>query len=214
MDIAIELPYAGSIGFMLTVLRSDHIYFDAYENYRKGSYRNRCRIQNANGVLSLSIPLVHGKNQNTPYKDLKICYSQQWQKMHWTGLTSSYRRSPYFEYYEDEFYTFYHTETRYLLDFNQQFFDVICRILKYSPSYDFSETYLNTEELSNKHLLDYRGLHHPKTHKNKVQYDYPPYSQVFSDRMPFIPDLSILDLLFNKGTRSLEYLQECLKLNN
>lgn len=214
MDIVIELPYTGSISFYLSLLQSEKIIFEKHEHYRKGSYRNRCHIQNANGLLSLSIPLVKGKNQHSPIKDVKICYEQNWQKLHWIGLTSSYRRSPYFEYYEDLIYPFYHAKIPYLIDYNEQFFEVISKIIGLSFTYSFTEKYENSEELSLKKMGDFRGIHHPHKDKNKIYFSYLSYLQVFSDRMPFLENLSILDLIFNRGPKSRIYLEECLKLNN
>ncbi len=214
MNIVIELPYTGSVGFYLSLMRSKTIFFEKYENYRKGSYRNRCHIQNANGMLALSLPLVKGKNQHIPMKDVKICYDQNWQKMHWVGLTSSYRRSPFFEYYEDLIYPFYHKEIPYLIDFNEQLFEVISKMLNISFSYSFTEKYEEKITLEQKNILDYRSIHHPNEAKSSIGFQFLPYLQVFSDRMAFMEDLSILDLIFNKGPRSAQYLNECLKLNN
>ncbi len=133
--------------------------------------------------------------------------------MHWTGL-SSYRRSPFFEYYEDLIYPFYHTEISYLLDYNIQYFEVIGKILDISLPFAFTQKYEDNELLSTKMIEDFRGLHHPHNDKNKVNFSYLSYLQVFSDRMPFMENLSILDLLFNRGPKSSNYLYECLKLNN
>lgn len=196
-DSVFSLYYAAPISFYSHLIQKEHITFDLGEHFRKGSYRNRCCIAGANGKLTLSIQLKKGKNQSTPMKDVRICYDHPWQKNHWDSLCSAYRRSPFFEYYEDEFSGFYKNNYEKLADFNLSIHETIMRLLRADVKTSLSENYI----LPSDDWSDYRKLYETQNH-----YPTPRYLQVFEDRNGFLEDLSILDLLFNKGNKSLEYL--------
>ena len=105
METVFSSVYAGNLDYFSCLLKADKISIDIHENYIKQSFRNRCEIYGANGKLSLIIPTV--RKGNTPQKDVRIDYGQNWQKIHWKSLESSYRSSPYFEFYEDKFIHLY-----------------------------------------------------------------------------------------------------------
>ena len=101
-SILIESQYIGACSYWNILLKSSAITIDKEEHYTKRSYRNRAHILGANGLLRLSIPLERGKQQHSKMKDVRISYNERWQDLHWQSFTSAYRRSPFFEYYEDE----------------------------------------------------------------------------------------------------------------
>ncbi|MFN8282004.1 MAG: WbqC family protein [Chitinophagales bacterium] len=200
--ILVEAQYVGALSYWKQLLLADKIIMDQHEHYVRRSYRNRCHILGANGLLRLSIPLERGKNQHDAMKDVRISYNEDWQKLHWQSVTSAYRRSPYFEFYEDHFIKFYENKFSFLLDYNIEILHKIASILKVSLSIELTEKYVNTADFEG---LDLRSQILPA---KKSMLTFAEYPQVFSDRFPFEKDLSMLDLLFNKGTMSLDYLQK------
>jgi hypothetical protein len=167
----------------------------------KRSFRNRAHILGANGLLRLSIPLETGKHQHSAMKEVRISYNQPWQKIHWQSLTSAYRRSPYFEFYEDKIRHLYTEPTEFLLGYNKAFITAIAGILKTELVIEDAGSYKATMEGE---VKDLRSFIVP----GKTLSGLNPYTQVFSDRFPFESDLSVLDLLFNLGPESRDYLED------
>jgi len=198
--------YLPPIAYWYFLSKDENPVIDIYEHFVKQTYRNRCEIYGANGKLSLTIPLVK-ENEHTPIKNRKISYAENWQKNHWKSIESAYRSSPYFEYYEQEFYDFFHKKDfELLVDFNTALMQKIMEILELSVPLKFSEKYIenvNTEE-------DLRLLTPKKELKILV---FPRYIQVFENKKGFIPNLSILDLLCNEGPQSVNYLQSIKRTN-
>ena len=135
-------------------------------------------------------------------KDVRISYNERWQELHWHSMVSAYSRSPYFDYYEDHLKKFYEQKFELLIDYNFQFMLTIASILKVDLSVKFTEKYFSKDEFFG---TDYRSFILPN---KKSEINFSAYPQVFSDRFPFEADLSILDVLFNKGTTSVEYLSK------
>lgn len=172
------------------------------EHFPKQTYRTRASIHSANGKLDLIIPVKKGEKGrgHTPMKDVRISYEADWQRLHWMSLQTAYRTSAFFEFYEDELVRFYEERYAFLLDYNIAIFDVLTRLLKLDVRWDFTNTY----ETVHDDMIDLRSCIHPKT--AAVDGDLKPYYQVFSGRNGFLPDLSIVDLLFNQGPQSKNYL--------
>ncbi|WP_442587149.1 WbqC family protein [Pedobacter sp. AW31-3R] len=170
------------------------------EHFPKQTYRNRTRIYSPNGKLDLFLPVIKGSKFHTKVKDVKISYDFKWQRLHWLSIESCYRNSAYFEYYEDEFVTFYEKKYDYLFDYNLELFQWVLKQLKKNTELQFTEEYI--KELPPE--SDFRT----KLHFKNPEYTVPvkPYFQVFEDRMGFLPNLSIVDLLFNQGPQSKHYL--------
>lgn len=201
MQIIIESQYIGCARYWSLLVQSEHIVLDQHEHYVKRSYRNRAHILGANGLLKLSVPLEHGKQQRSILKDVRISYQENWQKNHWQSLVSAYRRSPFFEYYEDNFRKLYQTEYEFLFEYNYAYLVQIAKLLNVNLFVSFSVNYQPKSVFQG---LDCRNKFLPQ---QTLSLDFPKYTQVFSDRFDFIPDLCVLDVLFNLGTRSVEYLK-------
>lgn len=184
-------------------MNTDLVVMDVHSHYRKGSFRNRTQIMGPNGLLNLSVPLIKGKFQHTPFGKVRVSYAENWRKDHWMSIITSYRRSAYFEYYEDEFQPIYQQEFEYLFQLNQACMDVINRLLKLDIEFRLSDRYYAEGQWQG---TDLREQFHPNPNKLKHAVQFPDYPQVFMDRMDFLPNLSILDLLFNLGPRAKEYL--------
>jgi len=192
--------YAGNLDFYSCLLKADQVSIDVHENYVKQSYRNRCEIYGANGKLALIIPIT--RSSNTPMKEVKIDYDQNWQKIHWKSLESSYRSSPYFEFYEDKFIHLYEQKNiHYLVDFNMELLNIFLKLLDLEIELSYTDSY--EKEIKNK--LDLRSLIHPKMGTSQY-YNENKYIQVFEEKMGFIPNLSIYDLVFNEGPAAVNIL--------
>jgi len=191
------------------------IYIEACENYQKQSYRNRCRFYAADGVQTLSFPVVHeGGTHKHPVSEVKIDYSTPWLIQHERAIVSAYRTSAYFEYYQDELFAVLNSRPERLLDLNMSllrfFVDKIgikadIRLTSvYSP--DGTLTGPDGEVLD---CEDLREVIHPKR-PNSILKDLSlekPYFQVFAPKYGFKEDLSVMDLLFNEGPDSILYLK-------
>jgi len=195
--------YLGPIQYYQKLKLYEQCIVEYHENFIKQTYRSRCNIYSPNGLLTLSIPLEK-RNKRQIVKDVKISYEYNWQLLHWRSLESSYRRSPFFEYFEDDFYPYYHEKKYdYLIDFNEALQQEILGLIKLKPNYSFSTSYVS----SPKNTDDYRAIISPKeTLQNDTLFESKPYYQVFEPRHGFIENLSIVDLLFNQGSKVLEYL--------
>ena len=149
----------------------------------------------------LNIPIKHvgGKEGRQLYRNVQIDYSENWKRQHWRTLQTAYRTSPFFEFYEDDLAPLFEKKEKYLLDFNLNTISVICDCLQITFPDKKTKSYLKVVD----NTLDARGLVHSKREKTIEQ---EPYIQVFGDRHGFIENLSILDLLFNEGSRALDYL--------
>lgn len=201
-QILLSSAYLPPIAYIQAIAKSDVAIIDHVEPYCKQSYRNRSIILSGNGPLMLSIPILKCKPQ-TPISEVKIDYKLPWQRTHWRAITAAYNNSPFFLYYQDYFYPFYTKQTTYLTDFNYELIRCVLKLL----SMDAHLSVLSEKEAINEELFtDYRNLIHPKKMLPEELISSAEYYQVFSEKMPFVPNLSILDLLFNKGNQAKNYL--------
>lgn len=192
--------YFPNVAFFSIYGKAKDVVFEFQDNYQKQTYRNRAHICNDRGKHLLSIPIVHtkGADGRQHYKEVKLDNSYPWQRQHWRTLETAYRTSPFFEFYEDEIRPLYEEKSELLIDFNLASIEIICDCLQMDLVKNFTEEYVF------EHRKDFRYLVNAK---KEVPYDFPEYVQVFGDRHGFIPNLSILDVLFNLGPNTLEYLR-------
>ncbi|UPK68600.1 WbqC family protein [Chitinophaga filiformis] len=202
--LLIESQYFPNISFYKTLINHDILLIERYEHYQKVSFRNRCYIAGPNGSILLSVPLARGKNQRTVMKDVRISNDERWQALHWKTLVSAYRRSPWFEYYEDELGRLFTKEVSYLLDWNLMCLEWANKIIGVSTPVTFTDEYHKTYEAGNG-ITDARDTLQPTG--KQVDEDTVRYTQVFQERVGFLPDMSILDLIFCEGKRSIELLR-------
>jgi len=171
-----------------------NILFEQYEYYRKMSFRNRCVIAGANGIINLTVPLEFGRNQKTIMKDVKISDSEAWQKQHWKSIESSYNRAPWFEFYKDELHSLYQKSFSFLADWDLACFE--WSIQKLNLPIKISLTDKFDKEYNAAEYLDFRNKLLPK---NYTGFKAIKYQQVFQEKIGFFPNLSILDILFCEG---------------
>lgn len=202
--IVLHPAYFGSILQFAHLAQAEKVIFENEDNYQKQTYRNRQYIYGANGSLLLNIPIKHTgkKNIRQKYKEVKIEQDFNWQTIHWRSLEAAYRTSPFFEFYEDELIHLFEKEYKFLLDFNYDCYQAVCNCLQLEQTLQKTQEYIHQIEQPN--IIDKRYLINAKL-KPTVKFEH--YTQVFEDKYGFIPNLSILDLLFNEGPNSLNYLE-------
>lgn len=172
---------------------------ELHDFYIKQTIRNRCAVYGANGKLHLTVPKERKSSSKTALKDIKINYDHKWQKEHWQSLMSSYRSSPFFEYFEDEMKDVFLKKHTNLIDLNLEMLHFISSKVGISTEFNFTNTY--NKEVEQNDLRNHKF----------VTSEFPRYIQVFEKKHGFISNLSILDLLFNEGNNAKRYL-ESLKL--
>ncbi len=181
------------------------LYLEAKENYQKQSYRNRCRIYSANGILDLNIPIVHNKGEKIPIQEVQIDYSTPWLLQFKRAVSSAYDSSSFFEYYKDEFFDILDSKPKKLWDLNKVLLEFFIKKIGIKVDFRFTEDWQNIYE----NQEDYRYLISPKK-SNNILKDLKlekPYFQVFAQKYGFISNLSIMDLLFNEGPNSILFLK-------
>jgi len=180
-----EPLYLAPISAYKIYANTENTYFDITQQYQKKSLKNRTYILAANGALRLSIPLIHQGIEHRKYADIKISYAEKWQKDHWNSIISAYRRSPFFEFYEDDLKQFYQSEYEYLYQLNIALHNWINQKID-----------LKKLEIKKQSEQKYQSIIIDKEQTCE------PYLQVFSDRFEFQNNLSIIDLLFNLGSKA------------
>ncbi len=202
LTVLFSTAYLPPIEYIAALINEDFISIEQEENYIKQTFRNRCEIYSANGKISLTIPVNKTKGNHTKTKDIEIDNSVKWQLNHWRALVSAYNHSPFFLFYAEVFEKFYFTKHKYLLDFNHLLLGETMKLLKLNPVIHYTE---NFEKEGDENLRDYRYSFNPKkTSASKMTF----YRQVFTEKFGFIPNLSIVDLIFNTGSDSISYLNQ------
>ena len=178
--MVLPTSFFGPVSWYEQIARaSEPISIEAHENFQKQTLRTRCRIATANGVQTLTVP-VSGSGS---IKDIKISDHNNWRHLHWQALASAYGSSPFFEYYADDIAPFFEKKWDFLFEYNLEITHKMCELL------DIRTEIRLTDE--------YQGCSFNQHNDSK------PYYQVFQSRHGFIPDLSILDLLFNMGPEAI-----------
>ncbi len=208
--VLLSISYFGSIQYFTKFLLYPRRIIEQFDHYTKQTYRNRCRIYGANGMLTLSVPVLKGPHHKTYVRDIRIDYSKNWRKLHRKGIESAYRHSPYFEFYMDEIWSLLDKKHEFLLDLNLEILDYLLEVMEVNGDYSLTDAYLEPGSLP---AVDFREVIHPK----KELADDPcfraePYPQVFAERSGFQENLSLIDLLFNEGPNAVPILERCIRL--
>ena len=198
--------YWPNLHYFFYVLNASIINIEQFDNYSKQSYRNRTQILSANGILNLSIPIKKNKSEKV-LNSIEISYKEDWQKNHWRAITSAYKNSPYFDFFEEDLKVFYSNKYNLLIDYNTDQLKFIIKVLKQKKNIQLTKQYESNPES----VIDLRTIIHPKQSylsdkllANKLDQSY---YQTFENKISFTPNLSILDLLFNKGLHTIDYLK-------
>jgi hypothetical protein len=186
------------------MLVHDKVYIEQYEHFIKQTYRNRYSILSPNGRVDLIVPVEHGRSPGLKIRDVRIAYHTEWQRNHWRTICTAYNNSPWFRDMEDEIKPFYARKWEYLFDFNQAYLKTILDLVGISKEVFLTDGF----EAVPGSFVNFREVISPKKESSRLDPGYiqPPYTQVFSDKFPFVAGLSILDLLFNEGPMAKEKL--------
>lgn len=207
MNSLFSSVYLGNILYYSEFIHGIQSTIECHENYIKQTYRNRCEILSANGRLLLVIPVRKKSGHKQKISEVQIEYAENWQKQHWNTICSSYNSSPYFEYYDYLFEPFYTSKIDKLLDFNLALHKLILKCLNVSDNTNLTTEFSEYEY----NKLDRRKNISPKKMVSLPQITY---YQTFSEKIPFQSNLSIIDLLFNEGPNSLQFLKDFYQKNN
>jgi hypothetical protein len=187
---------------------------EQHEHYVKQTYRNRCLIYSANGILPLTVPVARTSGAKMSIRDVRIDYSEPWQRLHWRAIEAAYRSSAFFAYYADDFRPFYERKERFLFDLNEQILRLALDLaglkitIGYTDKFDPGDLTSTTahEECNDERYRITPKLPFSEDKKFKPHH----YYQVFSSRNGFAANLSMLDLLCNEGNNSLAVLQQSI----
>ena len=209
----LQTTYFGPIQWYQKLYRYDHCMIEQYDSFQKQTYRNRCVIATANGVQALTVPVEHTNlspltsHLSPLVKDLRISDHNQWRRVHWNALQSAYSESPFFEYYADDLHPFFEQKYDFLVDFNEAIRQKVCELIDIHPNVEYTTKYqpsaLNPQPST---LTDFRDVINAKHPQPDEGFTPKEYWQVFQHKHGFLPNLSILDLLFNMGPESIFYL--------
>ena len=198
MKILLPIFYLPPVSWFAVFLKDENqIVLEQYENFPKQTYRNRTNIYGANGRLSLIIPINHSGER--VMKEIKVSHRENWQKLHWKSIKTAYQSSPYFEFYEDKLQKIFEFESDSLIQFNLNALKIVLDILKTEKAYSLNIEYVKIPLEEN-----YREKF---SAKKESEIEMEEYYQTFTDKMGFMKDLSILDLICNKGPETLTYLK-------
>ncbi|WP_332021654.1 WbqC family protein [Kaistella sp.] len=198
MKILLPIFYLPPISWFAVFLKVENeVVLEQCENFPKQTYRNRANIYGANGRLSLIIPTRHTGRR--VMKETEISHRENWQQLHWKSIKTAYQSSPYFEFYEEKLEKIFEFKTDSLIKFNLNALKIIQDILKTEKAYSLNNEYVKIPFEEN-----YREKF---SAKKETEFEMEEYYQTFSDKLGFEKDLSILDLICNKGPETLTYLQ-------
>jgi hypothetical protein len=195
--------YMPPVIYFALLLKGNDIVIETQETFPKQTWRNRATISTAQGLLDLTIPVVKPRRNKTITAEIKIDNTQKWQNNHWRAIEAAYNKSPYFLYYKDTLQSLIYNDKKLLLDYNDALLRFFFFFFKMEKNIVFTTEYILIPE-----NIDLRQLLTPKKPPLLALEQFPTYYQVFSDRFPFFPNLSVLDLIVNEGPEGLSYLSE------
>lgn len=202
-ELLIDLHYLPCLDYMAGLLRFERVQLEAAEHYQKQSYRNRCYVLTANKVDCLTVPVLNGAHKQA-IRDVRIDNQQSWQDRHWRCLLAAYNKAPFFEYYVPELEPIYRRNWTFLFDLNYELLTLCLGWLRVHTSIWLTDTYRKQVEPG---VFDARNRLTGKQREQEPLFGrINPYPQNFGRE--FVPNLSIIDLLFCQGPEATQYLTD------
>ena len=198
MEVLLSTTYFGPVQWYQKLHRADAVLIEQWESFQKQTYRNRCSIATTQGMQALTMPVERGTQL---IKDIRISDHGNWRHLHWNALQSAYGESPFFEYYQDDIRPFFEKRWDYLMDFNEAICQKMCELIDIAPNIRRTTNYTPSPTIP-----DYRDAIKPKHQVADPDFTPKPYYQVYAIKHGFLPNLSVLDLLFNMGPESIFYI--------
>jgi hypothetical protein len=198
----IDLHYFGNINYYITLSKSENEEFAVHLPYQKGWFNNKCMISTANGPLKLSIPIVGGRNQNALLKDVRIAYDENWRHQHLRAIETSYGNAPFFDFYFLKFENFFQKKYEYLVDLNLSAHELVYDIIKIEKKFRLTQE--NSKEI-NVSFSKQEVKSNPTNNNIHLKYE-----QVFENKIGFIKNLSIIDLIFCTGPQAKQLINNCI----
>ena len=200
MQVLLSTTYFGPVQWYQKLHRADAVLIEQWESFQKQTYRNRCLIATTNGVQALTVPVERGSS--SLIKDMRISDHGNWRHLHWMALQSAYGESPFFEYYQDDIRPFFEKRWDYLMDYNEAICQKMCELIDIEAKVERTSEFV----LEPDNLADMRTVINPKHPAPDADFTPKHYYQVYAQKHGFMPNLSVLDLLFNMGPESVFYL--------
>lgn len=188
-SLIIDLQYIPTISWLLNSIKYKNIKINIFEQSQKRSFRNKCYVVGSNGLICLTIPLVGGRDNKQKVKDIRINNNYKWQLLHWKTIESCYKKSPYYDYFEQVFKPFYQNQYEYLFDFNLKLTNLVLSTCKLDSQIEIVDDSFNKQD-----VIDMRYAITPQNYNEQNQYSY---SQVFQEKIGFYPNVCCLDLFMN-----------------
>lgn len=201
MKALLSTTYFGPVQWYQKLYRCEEVEIEQWESFQKQTYRNRCLIATTQGIQALTVPVERGSSQLI--KDIRISDHGNWRHLHWNALVSAYGESPFFEYYQDDIRPFFEKRWEFLLDFNEAIREKMCELLDIQAKVSYS---LEFATALHSPLKDFREGIRPKHPMEDPEFKPRTYYQVYQQKHGFLPNLSVLDLLFNMGPEGIFYL--------
>ncbi|WP_143959846.1 WbqC family protein [Litoribacter populi] len=201
--IITDLLYLPPIEYFAAIDGFEKLIIEGQDNYQKQTYRNRASIRLANKVESLSIPVKGGKGKL--YKEVEIDYEQKWVNIHLRGIKSAYGKAAFFEYFFPNYESVFESKPARLFDLNLELLTLCLRFLQHPV-----RLVVSTEYQSNVEIQDLRGVIQPKQpYDARGIYRPVSYMQLFG--LDFVPNLSVIDLLFCEGPQAGKIISQSKK---
>ncbi len=187
-----DLHYFGALSYYSVFNETDLVVFDTSVAFSKMSFKNRMVIASAQGPLHLTIPINGGRDQKTPMDQIRISYDSQWQSQHFKSIYTNYKRAPFFEYYVDSIKSLYSIKYEFLNDF-------LLETQKWTNQHLKAKWIIKTVDSTIIEENQTKWIDSIKPNNFHTENRSEQYQQVFEDVTGFIPNLSILDLIFSVG---------------
>ncbi|MEI6049287.1 MAG: WbqC family protein [Bacteroidota bacterium] len=197
--VLVSTAYLPPVSYFSLISMANELFIEREENYLKQTYRNRCYILSAHGIQLLSVPVYLGSLHKTLIKDIRIDYSKRWQQVHLRAMTASYNSSPWFEFYFENIEKVISKNHKFLLDLNMELTESVLEILKIKKAVFYTSDFLPVIDKEN-------DLRYKISPKKVSGFNVKKYLQVFNNGDGFVPNLSIVDLIFNLGPEAVDYL--------